>query len=495
MTNTDHAAIDLLLQRLQWPSCNVREKACRALSRLIMNVESGPDVQNLLLAWIGRQRLESVAALGLLVFCRVKLECGTVVDPRNLLPAISCPSLLSWMILRNLYGDAAARPVPYDLHSGTSPKDFIADGFFLAHSCRFLPPVYRDCAEFLETRLRIPFLRQWGFEWTRLRELVQLEMHVPSVGFWTRQDYDHLLGMDLPMSEVYRSAYLRALGWAVHKGFVTLEDAAVFAAQTCPIDVGLWRIEPGTRPDGWQTAEGDAGTIETVLSEVHSVLATLWEKQSTEDWVIGAASGRVTETENSAYDIDIRGVVQSCAGATVPELADAVDWGNEPRIRPAVSDHLAFEGVYSAEEPQAHEGRVGDWRIWQVAAPVQLYAVPRWQSWRLYRDIWLPTPFLSVDDLSIRCTGDAVVVESGGQHIGRWTDWAYKLGEMATANLSPSSGQALLLRRQVAEDAASRVGGRYAWICRITSYHRKHHMGEFEIKHSYTDYGTTRLVR
>ena len=88
-----------------------------------------------------------------------------------------------------------------------------------------------------------------------------------------------------------------------------------------------------------------------------------------------------------------------------------------------------------------------------------------------------------------------MVVEEGGSEVGRWIDWTHNLREMTSANLTPSTGQMLLIRRSLVESEAAKLGGVFAWICKITTYDRKDGYGPFTEGHFVLDFGTTRIVR
>jgi hypothetical protein len=66
---------------------------------------------------------------------------------------------------------------------------------------------------------------------------------------------------------------------------------------------------------------------------------------------------------------------------------------------------------------------------------------------------------------------------------------------MTTADLTPSTGEMLLIRRSLVESEASKLGGVFAWICKITTYNRKHSYSAFTEVHFELDFGTTRVVR
>lgn len=490
LNSTQKAALTLLLQRLTWPSALVREKACEALARLIVENELGLEVQALVLNWMAKQTLESIAVLGLLVLYQVKMRGKDLPDWNVVSKHVSCPSILSWQIAKCLYGEIPP-PELYPLHSGTSSGTFQADPFFLRWCETYLPRVYLMRAKQLELNTSIPFVKHWSFEWTTLRKRAGAELKVPEVTFWTRQDSDHLGPLDLPMSEIYRSAFLRSLAWGVFKQRIPLEIAEVYSAEACPVDLSFWKVQSGPPPEGWPDVAIE-GTVDTAAGQLTTSLAALWARQTSTNPLIAEASGRVVYTPEAAYDLSIRGFIQRAEGNDTPALADLLDDAN--RFYPTLPNTLCFDGYYESSNTSDAEIYPSDWRLWPLSLLARPHAGHRWQYWKDYRGVWLPNPVLSADPISFRCTPDAVLVESNGQELARWTTWTSGLEETLSANLPPATGQALFINRHAVEKTAERLGGTFAWICRISSYHRRHGFGEFDVAHIDLEFGTTRII-
>jgi hypothetical protein len=495
VTSSEASALDLLLQRLTWPSGLVRERACVSLGSLMADSELGGEVASAVLAWMAVQKLESLAVLGLLAFFQAKARGFPMPPSGAFCQRISKPSLLSWLIARSLYTQYIGDPAVHEMHAGTAPLGFEADPFFLKYAESFVPPVYLERARRIDSKHGSAFLARWMFEWTGLVELTGLKLHKPYVDFWTRRDDDYLLCLDLPLSEVYRSAFLRALSWAVDGDVLSRSKAVWLAGQTCPIDLGLWQVFPGRQPDAWPSSSPVGGSLDTIPGVVTSELAGMWQRQLSDEWSIAGASGRIYEGENSAYDLQIMGVIQACDGPHTPEI-DSLDAKHAQRtISWAAPDLMAFGGKYGHEPADGWQEQHSDWSIWRLATRARLNTIPRWQWWRSLRGVWLPSPFLARESFEFRCTDKGVIIEEDGREVARWTDWTHNLREMTTANLTPSTGQMLLIHRSLIEREAAKLGGVFAWICRITGYHRKFSHSDFTEAGFTLDFGTTRIVR
>jgi hypothetical protein len=424
--------------------------------------ELGPEIIGAVLAWTREQKLESVAVLGLLALFQAKIRGVEIPTQETVSRELLRPSLLSWLIIKSLYKDSIGAPAVGEMHSETAPVRFEANPFFLKHAKWLVPPVYLERATRIDAKDCPGFLAQWKFEWTRVVELTGLGLLTPRADFWTRQDDDHLLCLDLPLSEAYRSAYLRAVAWAADKQFVSADSALWLAAQTCPIDLGLWQVPPGRPPDSWPRCEETQDSIDTLPGKLTGELAAMWQRQLGEEWLIAEASGRVLETSSSAYDVEIVGVIQACNGPSEPEIEGIIDRGHKTSIAEETDDPMVFDGGYGRKRAGDYEEGHDDWSIWRLAAPTNPNPLPRWQWWRFMRGVWLPSPFLAERRFEFRCTKEGVIIEENGRELARWTDWTYHLREMTTGNLTPSSGQMLVIHRSVVDHESAKLGGVYA---------------------------------
>src|SRR5579859_6623347 len=134
-----------LLSRLTWPSILVRERACIGLANLLLHRQLGDIACTTLLDWIARQRLESVAAIGILPFLRAQIQDSAYRAPfTTLMQAVHAPSILTWLLLNEL--DSAQNLPLADVckHNETAPKDFSPPPFFEKYVDNFLPPIYTD---------------------------------------------------------------------------------------------------------------------------------------------------------------------------------------------------------------------------------------------------------------------------------------------------------------------------------------------------------------
>lgn len=490
----DKKKIDLLLSRLSWPSPLVRERAAVTLTGLLAGPHS-TVIGSALLEWIQQQTLESVAVLGLLPFCRA---CGTLpsieIFDESLALAVRKPSLLSDLIFQDL-GIADSIPLELDhLHSGTAPIGFEPRAFFREHIRMFVPPIYSIRAEKIEHDVRIPFMRQWAFEWEALVETTNITPTMEPAYFWGREDDKHLPGMDTRLSEVYRSAYLRALAWSVTTGWVSLDVAMLLAAETCPIDLELWKLKPGRRPNWWPEVRDSVGGIDTLAAQIWGQVEELWDKQCAEEQAetILAAGGRVHQGD-VIYDIEILGVFQSAEGPESGDARDIFERCDRVNLRES-SKGLRLAGVILPESPASLEVNIGDWVVVPASGRVWSPTSSRWQIWRFLRAVRLPAPFLFNGAMTFRCGKDAIEISDPVGVKARLWDWTDGLSEKLLANLPPRSGYALTADTSIVRGFAQETAMTFVWVCRLSGYHRQYGYGKFEKVVFFRNFGMRNIV-
>lgn len=512
MTLDPDSQLSVLFTQLTWPSGLVRERACVAIAELLRHLALGQRTQQYLLRWLGAQHLESVAALGLLPLIRAHEDepAFALPPPETLATALGRRSLLSWQLLQELFDDPGIPLEDFHAHSADAPADFEPLPFFEEYIEAFLPPVYHLRAKGVERSFRIPFRRHWAFEWTNIVAETGTEISMHPLRFWLGgRDGDERYGApDMMMSEVYRSAYLRALSWASARGSLPERDAKRLAAQTSPIDLTLWKLLPGRRPSWWPRSADPAGKIDTVPGYIWQQVEALWEKhRSGEPWLGGtkgggqalAAASGVVHVGLATYELRIFGVFQKCFGPHSPSPEDPAEWvteGGHWSLRDAVgyTSPLRFEGMLLPQDIREFAEEFADWSLVPAAVPVMPLGAPRWQFWRMFRNIWLPAPWIRKATLTFGYSDDAITIRDGEEVVGTWCDWTDGLSEHLVDEVPPSSGQFLLVPRHVIDSLTEATESTYCWICSLTTYSREQ---PYEAYQSFTDsrvFGATRIV-
>lgn len=484
MTDTsiaDRQELLWLLSRLTWPSILARERACIGLATLLLHPQLGDIACSTLLDWIARQRLESIAAIGILPFLRAQIQNSGYRAPcTKLTHAIHVPSILSWLLLNELDSQQDLPLAEVWKHEATAPKDFSPLPFFAKYANNFLPPIYTDYVSTIERHERIPLTKQWAFEWQGLLSELGIQPNRRELDTWYRvlPSNEHYAGVDTMMSEIYRSAFLRGLAWAKHQG-LTIDIVDFFAVRTCPVDLGLWSVSPQPKPSWWPQLKQPAGQFDTNTAHVWQQVQFLWEQHQgnlSDNGTIVEASGIIYFGE-SLYNLEIFGVFQRPIGPIAPDLDDVVTWYSESRDNEGEvlsidqASPLHFGGGVAAQPKAILESHFADWIVTPAARlNVSHQTVPRWQMWRMQRGIWLPAPCLSELPLTIACEQDAIVIRNNEREVGQWIDWADGLEETQIEGIPFKSGQMLQVNSAIIEQFAQRNTMNFCWLCQLTSY-------------------------
>ena len=491
--------VRLLLTQLVWPSGLIRERACVQLASLLLDPEYSSETQRQLIAWMKSQDLESVNALGLLPFLRARLDQSDFTFPpfEEIASSVVKPSLLSALLLHEFSPDNVDLLPECMQHSGEVPSDFAVHPFFSKYVKTFLPPYFDFLAGMIEEGEVIAFRRHWAFEWQQLVNKTGVKLTDRNLYFWfgSHSEKERVLGTDTKVSEVYRSAFLRSLAWAVATDRLGVNDAIVFAVETCPVNLDLWRMKPVPKPDWFPRAREPEGRIDTVPAEVWRMVEDVWagQQNGSDEWRIAETSGVVLDCK-VVYDLEIYGMFQKSHGAKEPNLGLVAEWCHDELQLFSEMEHLHFRGWISEQNDRKWIRRFDDWSFAPASGSLNASSFARWQYWRMQRRVWLPAPYLASRRLDFHCNTNSIDVNENGEVIANWFDWVDGLTERHHIDLPMSTGQCLLVRREKIEEFAKSTGSSFCWVCRITGYHRKDNYESYKQVRDHREFGCTRIA-
>jgi hypothetical protein len=509
---TVEALLDLLFGQITWPSGLVRERACVGVSNLLVKPEESKATEDYLLGWIKGCALESVACYPLLAVARARDLAPTSGPSRSdLSAALPCPSLLSWMILNEIDGTAQKPIEASSRHSGSAPSSFTPNPFFEKYVRSFLPPVYYDSFESLIKPLGDVLIQQWAYEWDGLVDRTGTSLTARPMDFWlgrTLPGDERYVSVDTTMSEVYRSAYLRAVSWALSSDLIDEDLALRFAVSAAPVDLELWKVRPGQRPGWWPVVGEITSEIDTAPGEIWAGVSQLWERQlRCEPWssndqlggdrLLAHASGMV-HSGDSTYDLAIRGVFQKTSGPRRPELTEMAEWlrNTRPDASVAYRSLLRFNGVIRGADPDEYSNEFGDWSLLPAFVSAMPLAVPRWQFWRMWRELWLPAPYMVRANTTFCAEDDAIVASDPTEGaVAEWRDWTDGLTEKLADGLPPPGGSLLTLRREVVEKFEEATQSSFSWLCTVVVYSRDGYHKPFEAFFDERFFGGSLIVK
>jgi hypothetical protein len=499
--------LPMLFSRLTWPSPLARERACTAMASLLLDSVLGPTVNAYFLRWLKSQQHESVCGMALLGLLRAKTDDGdkAPISAAELRCSLPYPSLQSALLLAMYEPEVTTLKDMGGWHSGDPPGSFAAQPFFGKYAHSFLPPVYDSWIGEIERRMLIPLSRQWAYEWDVVLNRRRFDLSPSSLNFWLgyREADDRYFAVDTPLSEVYRSAYLRALAWAVDTRGLDRDIANDLAAETVPINLDLWPLRPGTRPDWWPKAAPNDAQLETGPGDIWQAVGELWRRQQAglalwgSDWVLARADGRVRGGE-TLYDLSLLACFQRTLDSGAPEVGEVFDWharSDELVLRAVAGTDLRFSGRIRAVRRVDLATRIGGWSVMSAVGRFEgSGSISRWQWWRGLRGIWGPAACLTSDGYTFRPDVDSLIFESNGELIARWSDWTEELRERHAPNTLPATGHVLLIRRDVIERFAAQHEIGICWVARLTAFCRQRNYDLHQTLHDDRAFGVTRII-
>jgi hypothetical protein len=499
---------ELLFSRLAWPSALTRERACVEIAKLCVAPEFSKDACDFLIKWLAAQHTETHSALAILVLIRARMEAeeGCLLPTAEEVEAhVRWPSLQSWLLLAEYQSNREPKVNLARCHSGEAPSSFSPRPFFNDHIRGFVPPIYEHWAKVLETEKLIPFRRQWSFEWETVLGRHPVTLSTDSLQFWIsdRRPEGHLVAMDAPMSEIYRSAYLRTLAWAIDSLRIRWVDALWLAAETVPINLDLWNVRPSQRPRWWPRVTSVKGPVDTSAEAIFRTVEQLWvgEQSGTAnwgaDWSVAHADGRVHDGQ-SVYDLSIRGFFQKRVDGENPSTDEVFQWlASDPQSRAKTRRNspvrLGLEIEY--QDPQELSRRFGGWSLIPAAAWLDRGGpIAQWQWWRRFRGLQAPSACLTTDGYRMAFRPETIEFSNGNQVIGRWSDWTDGLSERQKGDLPPASGHVLLVNREAIREFAAEFGANFCWLVRVHVWFRKNSYDDYEEMHVDRAYGIGNLI-
>ena len=483
--------IDLLVDRLRWPAALVRERAADQIAKLI--VEGRQDVSDALLEWIGRQKLESRAASGILPFLKAqKLSNEQPVSAPAIADACRARSVLSELFL-NHYDSSHVADRTLARHSGWPPAGWVPPEENNEAKARGLGKSLLQRLESLERGFQPSLVRQFEFELATLRGKHGGSTNRALRLGGTNQDGFHP-GWYALTDENAASAYLRTLAWAESNRRLPQELISHLAAIVSPVDLGLWEVQPGSRPEWWPNFNSEP-MPDSIDAQIAAVIQKTNDASNT--WgsgahVVLAASGCVFQSGLVQHELDIRSFFQQAYGPLRPSTEDILKFA--VGVRAWVDKQqspLRFEGTVSIDSGGAD---IADWWILPCSGTTGPAAAMSWQAWRGIRQVQCPLDMLSDSLVRAICRQQSVDFESDEGLLASWRDWSAGLSAIWIMGLPPATGWVLTAPRGVVEKFSRDHGMRLCWAWELTSHFRDGRYDEFQEYRYQAEQGTSSLA-
>lgn len=255
--NSNIDVVDILFQRLLWPSPLVRERAATGIARMLISSQDKEQIFGRLLNWIKNQKFESVIAIGLLPILKAverKDKAIKYISLEKVVNALPMTSIVIEKLIEELARllDIQINLIPNRRNITEALSDYRPSAFFEKHITGFLAPIYLQRANKIKQETRRDFVKQWAYTSEEIVKECGIEEKVGDAMYFMGGEHSPILsGMSTILSEVYRSAFLRVLQYFHEQKLIPDDFYLDYAYATLPIELSYWKIQPDRTPRWW----------------------------------------------------------------------------------------------------------------------------------------------------------------------------------------------------------------------------------------------------
>ena len=452
-------ALRMLMDRLRWPVKMVRWRAAKGIRSLLANEVTRVATSAALMDWISTRELESevVSALTILI-----------VTPDGFRPtfdtvrhAVKRPSLASDFLINEMFGRRT--DLWQGAHSGSAPKTFEVESYFEEHKCAQVPPVLLYELQYLEERLGLPFVREWGFEWTSLRKRL-------SAGYTLYPHYFGDFGLQREgifgqfiqrQGELFRSAYQRTLACAVNQWGVPLGSVAPFSAYGLPALPDLFEVEPTRRPTWLPPIDAD---LVDQNGDLQKLLRDILSREPEDEFET------VLMRIPLDRSLDEFGELELAAYFITDDFELAPDEPLDYAAQILNLDHYRFNMVRPALEQRELSGRTGT----ALAVCCNEYPIIHgyWHDDYLQRGLAMPAPYCFDRFTFQRSRREGLSISIGEEQVGSSSYWHDAWTPMYPPNSATRCGCVTRIKRDRLASAATRLHRKIGWFVRLSRMQR-----------------------
>lgn len=268
--------LDIIFQRLVWPSPLVRERAAIVIGNLLAFSNRNVETYNRFIDWIRSWKIESIIAIGLLPIIKAFQICEkranlSFIKVQNIIDAIQTNSIVIEKLLEEISSFTNEKIVKFPNYSTTKelPNFYETSKFFNKYIKTILAPIYFYRAEKIEKSTNIPFIKLWDYNTNIVAKEEDIEFNSNHDFYGYNENGKFLTGFSTKVSEIYRSTFLRILYSLYKNNLISMNSYFKYAFATLPIDLSYWDIIPNRIPLWWPklisfNADFDVKKISTI---------------------------------------------------------------------------------------------------------------------------------------------------------------------------------------------------------------------------------------
>lgn len=458
---------DLAVARMGMPVPMAKLVTMQAIGEALARAETSLAFAQSLADWASTRELESecLEALCPLLVASPSQEVVALIRK-----AINRPSLASDALLSIATGSPSLLASWSGCHSGPAQRfDDVRDELTELRAGTFIPPIFTNQLQKLQTHTGHPFLKQWAFEYRKLRS----HFGRNGDGF-----VDYFRGSDRQTGGQFvarkghlaRSAFLRTLAFAADHWEMPMELASSVAEVAYPAEAIFLRFPPNPAP-AWaagvhsrEAAEAqDAPTLAKTLIEaieaethgrlMHCSLAVVDEPKVRVDFEVFSIAQAVPDLDTK----DVFRFYEYLVGKVCP-ARDA--------LRAFLLSDMDFNGDLG----------IG---FAPLMLPLVSHRVGYLQADLLGRVPYVPVSSPGLPNLELVPTADQAVFRSNGRDVGSWAWWCWNWQPTHPRDQPPLVASSVTLTPDSALALVNHLGDKIEQVWRITKWTRDRDYGEW----------------
>lgn len=467
------STLKMLIERLRWPVRMVRWRTAQEYAALIAKKSQRKEAFGVYLEWLAARQLESEVISGLTVLqC---LEEADLPDFDVVSSSINAPSVLADVILQSLYGLGKTRGGWERRHSGRAPPSFEPDQYFTRHKSAHIPGNLSHAFEHLEGKIRFPLMRQWAFEWKHLMEATKAP--TSDFPYFFVDIAEHRTGINGQFSQrqcdVYRSAFLRTIAYAVEMG-MPRTFAAELSTETVAVNNDFVRLKPVTRPAWLQDIpEKCVAPGASLEAECRNIIAA-----AAANCVFAANLKIPIALEVEKYgELRLMAVLATNDFELIEDDLEAYFY----RDLWMIANHTSLNRVLSATALSSMTkcGKVGACSL--LTMEVWPYPGGFWHHDYYHTGISVPAPYLATPTPSVSCRGKSLEFISGGKTLGDWIVWHDHWSNHYPDSGHPRCGMLTTIDRSAVVAAETNQNLKLGWIAELKTWRAKNDYDKLEM--------------
>ncbi len=458
-------ALSFLFQRLKWPVPMSRWRTAKEIRNLLNDPETRHSTTGALLGYLDQCRTESeVCEVLTIVFL-------TSPDGRpahsELVSCIQCPSILADILLELTYGQGRDIGGWHQAHFGHAPANFESNSYFDEHKTAHIPPIFMSNLRRLESSSGFPLLQHWAYEWKMLRD--KLGTRYTRYPYYFDNSGDVRAGIKgqywQRMREVYLSAYLRTLAYAVSAWGMPQKMAENYCIDMVHGVAGLFDVEPSTRP-AWLSDLPERFCAPD--SDLRSLTRELLQVAQVERMKLVSLNTPMAVSVQKFADLTIS------AHLVTPDYElyeGAFLYEKMPYLSIADTFELKGPPAEMIISEASTEGKTGS----EIAVCNCLMPVPfgAWQSDYFAMGLSVPAPY-TVPGTEIRCTRESIdCIDSDGKVVSSTRMWNDDWTPSYPSGGSTRCGTATMIDHESLAAAVERSERKVAFFVRLRIWDRE----------------------